>query len=63
MKQFKKQDVCKAFDVTVLNRKVNHLANAKLVCIPNSNWIQNNSITLEGAGRSQQILVLPYLRY
>ena len=56
MKQYIKQDMCRAPDAILLNKKINHPANEKIVSILENSWIQKNLITIGNDMKSQQIV-------
>ena len=45
----------KANDAIILNRRINHVAKDKFVCIVRDNWVRNNPITVGDVNRSHQI--------
>ena len=52
---FKNQELQKATDTVMLNRKKNHISKEKLVWIVKDNWIRNNPITVRDVRISHKI--------
>ena len=49
----------KASSESLLNRKVNHIANETFAKMPRDNWFLNNLITIRGTRRPQEVFLLP----
>ena len=54
-KNFKQQEIRKADDAIILNRRTNHVANNKFVRVVKDNWIRNNPVTVGDVRRSHKI--------